>query len=93
MKASFRWVRYGISRSAILDTNESGGDLAVRLALGESQIIQENRAYFSSHGVSVFALESAHSSERADGRSSTAIIVKNLPHDLISDELESMFAK
>eukprot|EP01036_Dinobryon_divergens_P023308 gene23308-31637_t len=85
--------RYGISRSAILDTNESGGDLAVRLAIGESQIIEENREFFRSHGVDVFALESAHSAERARDRSTDTIIVKNLAHDLNGEELESMFAR
>ena len=35
-----------MTRSAILDKGEAGGELAVRLAIGEAQIIQENRDFF-----------------------------------------------
>ena len=51
------------------------------------------REFFRLHGVDVFALESAHSAERARDRSADTIIVKNLAHDLNSEELESMFAR
>eukprot|EP01034_Spumella_vulgaris_P027596 gene27596-34340_t len=85
--------KYGISRSAILDTSEGGGELAVRLAIGETQVITENREYFLAHGVDISALESAHSDNRATKRSSTTILVKNLPFDLVEDEVESMFAR
>ena len=44
-------IRYGVDRSAILDRTEGGGEMAVRLAIGEAHVIQENRDYFSSHGV------------------------------------------
>lgn len=76
-----------------MDTNESGGEIAVRLAIGEAQIIQENREYFASFGVDIAALESAHSLSKATKRSTTTLLVKNLPHDSNVDELESMFSR
>lgn len=86
--------RYGISRADILDTaGSSGGDLAVRLAISETQILQENKEYFKSHGVDISALESLGSQSRATQRSTTTLLVKNLPHDVVSAELEDMFSK
>ena len=40
-----------------MDADASGGDIAVRLAIGETQIIQENTEYFLSHGVNINVLE------------------------------------
>lgn len=67
----------------------------MRLAVGEAQVIQENREFFAAHGVDVFALETSLSASAAKTakRSGTAILVKNLPHDLVPDEVESMFAR
>ena len=83
-----------MSRADILDTSgASAGDLAVRLAIGETQILQENREYFQAHGVDITALESMGSMTKADKRSTTTLLVKNLPHDSKEAELEDMFAK
>lgn len=85
--------KYGVSRSEILDTGEGGGELAVRLAMGETHVLQENRDFFLSHGVNLSALESASSGSRAASRSTTTLLIKNLPHDLIPEEIEDMFAR
>jgi hypothetical protein len=85
--------RYGVSRSEILDRTEGGGEMAVRLAIGEAHVIQENRDYFSSHGVDLGALESHASNSKASARSTTTLLIKNLPHDVIEEELESMFGR
>lgn len=77
----------------ILDVTKSGGDIAVNLAIGESQVIMENKEYFALHGVDIDALESAHSSAKAQKRSSTTLLVKNLPPRADASELESMFAR
>jgi multiple RNA-binding domain-containing protein 1 len=86
-----RVYRYGVNRSDILDTAEGGGEMAVRLAIGESHVIQENRDYFAAHGVDIAALESSSSSSKAGARSTTTLLIKNLPHDCVAEELESMF--
>lgn len=85
--------RYGVSRSDILDTREGAGEMAVRMAIGETHVIQENQEYFLQHGVDITALESASSSNKATQRSTTTLLIKNLPHDLVEDELESMFSR
>lgn len=83
-----------MSRADIMDTSKvSGGELAVRLAISETQILQENREYFEAHGVDISALESATSTNKTIKRSNTTILVKNLPYDLVSSELEDLFAK
>lgn len=67
--------------------------MAVRLAVGEAQVIQENKAYFASYGIDLDALESSNSADRATKRSTTTILVKNLPPDTKPEELQDMFAK
>jgi len=85
--------RHGVSSADILDTTRSGGDIAVRLAVGESNIIQENNDFLSSRGVDVAVLESHHSSHKGSARSTSSFLVKNLPPNSLQDELESMFAR
>jgi RNA recognition motif-containing protein len=63
------------------------------MAIAETQVIQENKEYFASHGVDLDALESANSKDKASERSTTTLLIKNLPPDTDPDELESMFAR
>jgi len=93
--------RLGLRKGDILGVKDklSSGDAAVRLALGETQIIEENREYFRQHGVDMEALVSAYEgtndNQSAKGaakkRSKTAILVKNLPFDTRVEELEKLF--
>ncbi len=85
--------QYGVEKSAIMDTTLKGGDMAIRLAIGESQVIQENKDYFLSHGVDLNALESLNSNDKVTKRSTTTLLIKNLPPDTVPDEIESMFTK
>lgn len=90
--------RLGLKKGDILNVKEglSSGDAAVRLALGETQVIEENRAYFKEHGIDMEALVSAKpndSSKTAETmkRSTTSLLVKNLPYDTLVDELNKVF--
>lgn len=102
--------RYGVAKGDIMDANsERGGELAVRLAIGETQIIQENKSFFASHGIDLDALESLTTTTKPNAtisiankknnssnpidRSKTILLVKNLPHNVIEGELENMFSK
>lgn len=85
--------RYAMARSEILDTTESGGELAVRIAMGETHILQENREYFQKYNIDISVLESSTSNRKAEARSSTTLLVKNLPHSVVPEELEDMFSK
>ena len=79
----------------MLDTggDASAGELAVRLAVGEAQVVADNRSYLLDRGVDLSALESTHSQAKASERSHTVILIKNLPHDADEDELHSLFAR
>jgi len=93
--------RLGLRKGDILGVKDklSSGDAAVRLALGETQIIEENREYFRQHGVDMEALVSANDGGNGSQsgtvtskkRSKTAILVKNLPFDTRKEELEKLF--
>lgn len=86
-------ARFGVKTSDILDTSEQGGEMAVRLAVGEAHILMENKKFFEDNGIDMTALESNASSNKAIKRSSTTILIKNLPHDLVEEELENIFSK
>ncbi|KAG7344075.1 RRM domain containing RNA-binding protein [Nitzschia inconspicua] len=88
--------RLGLRKEEFLGIKDglSSGDAAVRLALGETQIIEENRQYFLDHGVNMDILVSANLSteeEELIQRSKTAILVKNLPFDTRLEELTKLF--
>eukprot|EP00980_Cylindrotheca_fusiformis_P006336 scaffold1356_cov123-Cylindrotheca_fusiformis.AAC.17 len=84
--------KLGLRKGEILGVKDklSSGDAAVRLALAETQIIEENRQYFKQHGVDMDALVSANG-ERDVKRSKTSILVKNLPYDTRVAELIKLF--
>jgi multiple RNA-binding domain-containing protein 1 len=86
--------KLGLRKGDILGVKDklSSGDAAVRLALGETQIIQENRTYFEEHGVDMEALVSHNVSSGEIKRSKTWILVKNLPFDTTVDELTKLFS-
>lgn len=74
--------RMGISKAELLDPTSS--DAAVKQAHAETHIIQETKSYFAQRGVD---LEAFQRSSKGD----LAILVKNIPHGVTSDELRKMF--
>jgi multiple RNA-binding domain-containing protein 1 len=84
--------RLGLRKADFLGVKDklSSGDAAVRLALGETQIIEENREYFRLNGVDMEALV-LFASGKETQRSKTSILVKNLPFDTHVDELNKLF--
>ena len=89
--------RLGLRKGEILGVKDklSSGDAAVRLALGETQIIEENREYFRQHNVDMDALvsveQNGETSSDSNKRSNTSILVKNLPFDTRLEELAKLF--
>eukprot|EP00752_Nemacystus_decipiens_P011869 g10527.t1 len=84
--------RLGVGKSDILDREQ--GDMAVRLALGETHLVKENKDYFEKEGVDISVLESAKATGGGKGveeRSSTVILVKNLPYSTEAVELAKRF--
>lgn len=84
--------KYGISKSDFLD--READDLAVRIALGETQIIAETKKALTNAGVNVGSLEELGSG-KAEGlkRSNHVLLVKNLPYSSTESELSKMFGK
>uniref|UniRef100_A0A8C2Z503 Probable RNA-binding protein 19 n=1 Tax=Cyclopterus lumpus TaxID=8103 RepID=A0A8C2Z503_CYCLU len=78
--------KYNTTKSQVLD-HESKGSLAVRMALGETQIVQETRQFLLDNGVSLDSF-----SQAAAARSTTVILVKNLPAGVTASELEELFS-
>ncbi|CAH3173590.1 unnamed protein product [Porites evermanni] len=78
--------KYNTTKGGILD-GASSSSLAVRMALGETQVVTETRKFLVSQGVKldVFGQSSAK-------RSKTVIVVKNLPFNTTTDELRNVFA-
>lgn len=74
--------------------DREASDLAVRVALGETQVIAETKKALVNAGVNVASLEE-FASKKTDNmkRSNHVIIVKNLPYDSSEGELAEMFSK
>jgi multiple RNA-binding domain-containing protein 1 len=78
---------YGKSKEEILlESGAGGSNAAVRLALGETQIILEMKKFLESHGVCLEAFD-----ETTSKRSKTIILAKNLPAGTDVDELRQKF--
>ncbi|NXO00824.1 RBM19 protein, partial [Rhinopomastus cyanomelas] len=79
--------KYNASKSQVLD-HEGKDSVAVRVALGETELVQEIRRFLIENGVSLDSF-----SQAAGERSKTVILVKNLPAGTSAAELEDVFGK
>ncbi|XP_053815716.1 probable RNA-binding protein 19 isoform X1 [Vidua chalybeata] len=79
--------KYNAAKSQVLDA-ESKDSVAVRVALGETELVQEIRRFLVENGVSLDSF-----SQAAGERSKTVILVKNLPAGTSALELEELFGK
>ncbi|XP_060195595.1 uncharacterized protein LOC132624868 [Lycium barbarum] len=84
--------KFGVSKSDFLD--READDLAVRIALGETQVIAETKKALAKSGVNIASLEE-YAAGKTNGtkRSNHVILVKNLPYGSSEGELASMFGK
>ena len=89
-------AKYGVSKADLLESGDS--DVAVRMALGEAQIIAETKEQLAASGVDPARLEAAAAAGGAAvgkggpgvKRSSTAIVLKNLPYEAEESDLRAM---
>lgn len=79
---------YGHSKEDILDSSKGGTNAAVRLALGETQIVLEMKQFLESNGVRLDAFD-----EVSAKRSKTIILAKNLPAGTELEELREKFSQ
>lgn len=84
--------KYGVSKSDLLDRDAD--DLAVRIALGETQVIADTKKDLANSGVNVSALEEFVSG-KADAvkRSKHVLLVKNLPYGSSEGDLAKLFGR
>ncbi|TDH69190.1 hypothetical protein CCR75_002286 [Bremia lactucae] len=89
--------RMGVKRGEILDKEQ--GNMAVRLAIGETMLVKENKEFLAREGVDLEAIEGALVKEASQQqikkieRSTTVILIKNLPHTTEEEELAQLFRK
>ncbi|XP_052209349.1 uncharacterized protein LOC127812867 [Diospyros lotus] len=84
--------KFGTSKSDFLD--READDLAVRIALGETQVIAETKTALVNAGVNITSLEEFSSGKTVGvKRSNHIILVKNLPYSSSEGELAKMFGK
>ncbi|OWM74619.1 hypothetical protein CDL15_Pgr005199 [Punica granatum] len=84
--------KLGVSKRDFLE--RKADDLAVRIALGETQVINETKKALAEAGVNVAAQEE-FAAIRSDSakRSNHVLLVKNLPYGCSGAELANMFGK
>ncbi|KAG0162704.1 Multiple RNA-binding domain-containing protein 1, partial [Apophysomyces sp. BC1034] len=76
--------RLGMAKSDVL--NAEADNMAVRLALAETQIITETKEFFEKHGI---VLETFGKKARSE----TVILVKNIPFGTTEDDIRELFGK
>lgn len=76
--------RLNIPKSQLLDPESSNA--AVRVALAETHVIAETKAYFEAEGINLAAFTTP------GPRSSSAILVKNIPYGTTAATLSALFA-
>ena len=79
--------RYSVSKSDILDL-DTKQSLAVRLALGETQLVAETKDFLEQNGVVLEVFEQEKSK-----RSKNVILAKNLPFGTTAEELKHLFSE
>ena len=82
--------QFGVRKSELLDLNTTQS-LAVRLALGETQLVSETREFLESHGVK---LTSFNNEDTTDTKkcSKTVLLAKNLPFGTSTQDLMDLFS-
>ncbi|XP_014367177.2 probable RNA-binding protein 19 [Papilio machaon] len=81
-------TNYGTTKEQLLNDNNKNTSAAVRLALGETQLVAETKNFLESNGVYLDAFN-----KPAQKRSKTCILVKNLPSDTNKVEVKELFEK
>lgn len=80
--------KYGKTKEEVLDTQSGGSSAAVRLALGETQIVIEMKQFLEENGVCLQSFEGV-----PQKRSKTVLLAKNLPAGTTAEEMKNMFVK
>lgn len=89
--ANLMATRYDVNKSELYDAHTVGkkaGSIAVKLTIGETQIVNDMRNFLVRNGVKLDAFKDTNTE-----RSKTVILIKNLPNNTREKDLREMFAK
>ncbi|XP_038209851.1 probable RNA-binding protein 19 [Zerene cesonia] len=81
-------ANYNTTKEQLLNDNNKNTSAAVRLALGETQLVAETKSFLEANGVYLDAFN-----RPSKKRSKTCILVKNLPAGTDKEEIRTLFAK
>ena len=95
--------RLGVQKEQVLDRH-SDASMAVRMALAETQLIQETKEFLEDQGIRLASLTGADSDSKNNKpavgtkkkkakRSNVVILVKNIPFQTEPDEVRRLFSK
>lgn len=79
--------KLNVSKSEIINKEEE--DLAVKMALAETQIIKDTKEQLLDQGVRVGVFDETN--RKNSKRSDTVIIVKNIPFEITTSKLQEIF--
>lgn len=79
---------YNTSKQHVLEDESKSMSAAVKLALGETQLVQETRKFLEENEVCLDAFN-----QPPEKRSKTIILVKNLPAGTLAKDIYNMFAQ
>lgn len=80
--------RYNTTKEKLVEDGSNEMSAAVKVALGETQLAQDTRSFLEENGVCLDAFNQVPKK-----RSTTVILVKNLPIERKISEIEEMFAR
>lgn len=89
--ANLMATKYNVDKSQIFDVHNTGkksGSVAVKLAVGETQIVNDIRKFLVRNGVKLDAFNSSSTE-----RSKTVLLVKNLPNNTTEADLREFLIK
>lgn len=84
--------KYNIDKSELYDVHQTGGkrnqgSVAVKLAVGETQIVNDIRKFLVRHGVKLDSFNDVSE------RSKTVMLIKNLPNETSESDLKEFMKK
>jgi multiple RNA-binding domain-containing protein 1 len=86
--------RFKIKKSDLIADTNATDSIAVRMALGETQIVNETKKFLEDHGINLKAFsESGSNKKTKQTRSKTVILVKNLPVGIEGALLHNLFSR
>ena len=87
--------RYNVNKSDLYDVHGVGkksSSVAVKLAVGETQLVNDMRKFLVRNGVKLEAFSGGGDTAQQE-RSKTTILIKNLPNNSTESELRALFVK